>query len=328
LFSRDGTKILSLSSRIRRGWDGWSGVLQRRYDAADRGGDSSAIEFRADSRALAFIAAPIALSGNALPSVRVPYFGEVKLPWRAAGSGLANRSIQIVDLESGAATAIAVGQQTGLAAAVNVLTGTAQTISVPQPAAFSQLHFSADGRRLVGLISIAGQSSARIWSTVSGDEVCRIADPMMASSFSRAAFSPDGEWLATTSRQGLQDGKSIRLWDAATGRPGPELKGHASSVSSLAFNSDGKTLVSSDRLGVVKAWEISAPRTQRVGPYQLQRGRLMAPGWRCKPSAFTDDGHAINSRDEQWNQSLAVPGTLSFWCSVPTADFAYCQLRS
>ena len=63
------------------------------------------------------------------------------------------------------------------------------------------------------------------------------------------AFSPDGRTLATGSWD-----KTIRLWDAATGKPLETLTGHDRQIHSLAFSLDGSTLASSDFGGDVRLW--------------------------------------------------------------------------
>jgi WD40 repeat protein len=69
-----------------------------------------------------------------------------------------------------------------------------------------------------------------------------------------AAFSPDGQWLAT----GDSDG-AVSLWEiAAAGRVQRRLLGHAGSVSGVSFHPDGNRLVSCGSDGRVKVWNWQA----------------------------------------------------------------------
>ena len=72
-------------------------------------------------------------------------------------------------------------------------------------------------------------------------------------------FSPD-RTLFTGS---LLDGP-IRIWDLATERLVQSLIGHASTVCSVAFSPDGKTLASGHDLGTVRLWEIASGKQRTI----------------------------------------------------------------
>jgi WD40 repeat protein len=73
------------------------------------------------------------------------------------------------------------------------------------------------------------------------------------------AFSPRGDWLASTSLDG-----TIRFWDAATGRTLRVLRAHTDEVYALAFSRDGSRLASTgyDRRVVVS--DATSGKTQHA----------------------------------------------------------------
>jgi WD40 repeat protein len=82
-------------------------------------------------------------------------------------------------------------------------------------------------------------------------------DPVYA-----VAVSPDGRFVATGSFD-----KSIKLWDAKTGREVRTLggkNGHQNQILSLAFSPDGATLASGGSDNVVKLWDVPASRAATV----------------------------------------------------------------
>src|SRR5262249_47731245 len=118
--------------------------------------------------------------------------------------------------------------------------------------------FSPDGRHLaigrdepdVVLCDLAGGGRARPL----GIPVPRASDPRV---------SPDGRTLAVSS---INSG-AILLWDLEAGRPAMALEGPSSSVMTLAFAPDGRSLASANFSGI-QLWDLTSgqPRHHLGGP--------------------------------------------------------------
>ncbi|MCG9129822.1 trypsin-like peptidase domain-containing protein [Candidatus Poribacteria bacterium] len=128
--------------------------------------------------------------------------------------------------------------------------------------------FSPDGRTLASGARVSGYGTVSLWDIESGE--CKAYVDMHSHGVSCIAFNPNGSILAIGGNKGIiildiqkilyhPNYKShVYLIDKfdETGRYKVTLKGHTSSVSSVVFSSDGRTLASGGKDGTILFWDI------------------------------------------------------------------------
>lgn len=109
--------------------------------------------------------------------------------------------------------------------------------------------FSHDGK---SILSYAKNNSATLWDALSGDVLLKLEGklPGGAPTPGLAALSADSKRILT-----LSAGDGIpQLWDAGTGKPLIELRGHHGAVTTAAFSPDGASVITGSDDNTARVW--------------------------------------------------------------------------
>ncbi len=130
--------------------------------------------------------------------------------------------------------------------------------SIDLPGAVHSLKFSADGSRVAAAGGLPARSGVvTIFDTTSWQPVATLAEHNDV--VYDAAFSPDGQKLATASLD-----KTVKIWTLADGTAIQTLKGHSDFVYSVAFTHDGKRLLSSSKDRSIKVYNTETWQSERT----------------------------------------------------------------
>ena len=171
----------------------------------------------------------------------------------------------------------------------------------------NSIAFSPDGQTLA---SGYRHENIRLWDISTG----KLKQVFKGHSYplwvQSVAFSPNGKTLASLSIsiQSSASKAEILLWDVVTGKYQTTLKGHGKMIgntisrhtSSIAFSSDGKTLVSGSLDGTVRLWNVNTTKESRLGKLHgvfagHRRGVLKGHTDQVRSVAISPDGNTIAS---------------------------------
>src|SRR5262249_25872292 len=83
-------------------------------------------------------------------------------------------------------------------------------------------------------------------------------------SVSCGVLSPDGSLLALGEGPWPRKESAVRLWDTATGKALPPLRGHGGGITALSFSPDGMTLASGAADTTILLWDGGRARREHL----------------------------------------------------------------
>lgn len=166
-----------------------------------------------------------------------------------------------------------------------------EPVSLEPKSGISAIAFSPDGDYLAsaGVAKPVGEGQSEA-ATVVWNLKTREAETSVTNrrgSMYQVAFSPDGELLAFSERNGpsaTHVAHRIRLVDPLTGEARGMLFGHMGEIHGLAFSPDGQYLVSAGQDGHMRIWQL---------PTMSERSFRDLNGYRTSEVTFSKDGRRL-----------------------------------
>jgi WD40 repeat protein len=161
--------------------------------------------------------------------------------------------------------------------------------------------FSGDGSRFAFRVSLGKRRQDRflVYASADGRQLSAVEAPAgLTGDEPLIALSPDGSRLVTSAHE-----CDLHEWDAASGGPLGDLRGHAAIVKAVAFSPDGGRMASGAANGHIRLWD---PTTRT-----LER-ELMGHCDGVMSLAFSGDGCALASGGSDgtvriWPLAIAAP---------------------
>ncbi len=107
------------------------------------------------------------------------------------------------------------------------------------------LAFSPDGM----LLASGGYRTVKLWRRPGAAKLAEMGAGLPVTDL---AASADGKWIAT-----VAPGNTVKLWNAADGKPAKDLAGHGGAVTDLKFSADSTKLLTGSADKSVRVWTIA-----------------------------------------------------------------------
>ncbi|MFZ6029765.1 MAG: CHAT domain-containing protein [Chloroflexota bacterium] len=156
----------------------------------------------------------------------------------------------------------------------------------------SAIAFSPDGKWVASGGS-PWDSKVQVWEASTGQVVSRM-NTSHANGIWAIAFSPDGKWVVSggcDERSGFRNpcfSGSARVWDVITGEEVSRMP-HTGEVRSVAFDPDGKLVMSGGDDGIVRVWAADTGREVAQIPHEdIVLSAIFSPDGKLVASAGAD----------------------------------------
>lgn len=190
---------------------------------------------------------------------------------------------------------LATGSRDGTWRLWDVATGRELMAVQSQSPWVNALAFSSDGKVLA--TGLASAPSIKLWDAMTGRPVAILEGQ---GSIWSVAFSPDGKWLVTGSKD-----RTVKVWDVKNGREIATLRGHAGEVRTVAFSPDSQIVASGADDRIVKFWNV------RSG---VEFAQLKGHNSEIFAVAFSTDGNRMLSGD--------TDGIVKVWDVAKATEFS------
>lgn len=153
---------------------------------------------------------------------------------------------------------LAVGNDAGQLRIHNARTLVVEQVIAAHDGTVWDLAYSPDGKRIAscGGLAPVREASAKIWDAETDQLRCTFQIPDKKYQVSSVNWTSDGKRVATASHD-----RTIRIWDAETGKELKTLEGHHSAVRSVAFSPDDKRIASASYDGTLRIWDAEEGKT-------------------------------------------------------------------